>query len=149
MFYSEEEEAMRNQLDVIADNVDILDTTNETEEEMKKLNNKKLTGDDEITNEVLKCGGEKLNEEVNKLLNKITQEERIPDVGKQVFLFQHSKKREKRSPKIMAKSVYYEQCYLQGEQQEGRFCVHVIFIIRQLCKKTLDWNSVSLNLRVL
>lgn len=65
---------------------------------VKKLKNRKSPGDDGITNEMIKYGGERLLSEIIKLVKQIFQKTKIPDDWKTSIVIPVFKKGEKTEP---------------------------------------------------
>lgn len=127
---------------------------------IKKLKNRKSAGPDEITNEMLKYGGETLHKEIVKLQKQIFTNLSIPQEWKTSILIPIFKKGNKQIPdnyrginllntvlKITTKIIHSklsELITLSDEQQGfrvGRSCTDAIFIVRQITEKALEFNK--------
>ena len=158
LYKSEKEDTNRDNNDKIK--VIVETTDEEINNTIHLLKNRKSPGEDTITNEMIKHGGEKLHKEIIKLIKQIFQESRIPDDWKTSIVIPIFKKGDKQNPnnyrpinllnsmlKITTKIIQNkltEMIPLCEEQQGyrlGRSCIDAIFVVRQIVEKSLEFNK--------
>ena len=124
------------------------------------LKDRKNAGEDEITNEMLKCGGSHLWEQIYVLIDQVFKISAIPEEWKTNIVVPIFKKGEKLNPnnyrginllnthlKLTTKIISNKLSQLMNlhdKQQgfrKGRSCVDAIFAIRQLCEKAHAFNK--------
>lgn len=126
-----------------------------------KLKNRKAPGMDEITNEIIKYGGDTLLAELQILFNKIISDKTVPSEWRESILIPIFKKGEKTDPKnyrgisLMSSvlklftKILAEEVMSTGicEEQQGfrnnRSAVDAIFIIRQITEKAIEFNKTA------
>lgn len=126
-----------------------------------KLKNRKAPGIDEITNEMIKHGGDALLTELQFLFNKILAVKDIPSEWRGSILIPIFKKGEKTDPKnyrgisLMSAvmklftKILAEEVVSTGicEEQQGfrnnRSAIDAIFIIRQITEKAIEFSKVA------
>ena len=120
---------------------------------VSKLKNRKSPGPDHITNEMLKYGGEALEQEILKLFNKIPDQWRT---GITIPIFKKGSKKNTSNyrgisllcsmSKLLTKiiSEKLSQTIKTSEEQQGfrrnRSTVDAIFVLRQLVEKAIEFD---------
>lgn len=127
---------------------------------IKKQKNRKSPGNDELTNALIKYGGQKLANELTKLLQKIMDTKSVPLECKDSILVPIFKKGDRKAPQNyrrihllsttlkLTTRIITEKLKtiitLEDEQQvfrSGRSCNDAIFLIRQIVKKSIEYNK--------
>ena len=136
-------------------------TINEVRTAIKELKNNKAPGEDGVVGELLKAGGEYLNDKVYQLILRIWREEKVPRKWKKGIIIPILKKGDKMVCgnyrgitllscvyKIFAKILYRRltpytneilgeyQCGFRG----GRSTTDHLFTIRQILEKSWEFN---------
>ena len=124
-----------------------------------KLKNRKSPGPDEITNEMLKYGGETLCAELALLFNKILENGEVPESWKHSFTIPIFKKGDRKVcdnyrgitllsaalklfTKILSEAI--ADTGIEEEQQgfrRNRSTIDAIFIVRQIVEKAIEFNK--------
>lgn len=131
----------------------------EVEKAIRQLKNRKSPGLDQIPNELLKYGGDRLTKEITSLIRKIILIHRIPDSWRTSIMILLFKKGDKMKPenyrginllntmlKLTTKvitNLINSRITLSEEQQgfrTGRSCTDAVFIIRQIVEKSVEYN---------
>jgi len=126
---------------------------------IKKLKNRKAPGETGISNELVKYGGSKLQEEIKKLFIKIQKEQKIPDDWKKSLTVPIFKKGNKKDPhnyrgitllesimKLFTNILKDEiTTYVQmSDEQQGfrqnRSTTDAIFALRQVREKSIEYQ---------
>lgn len=130
--------------------------------EMRKLKNGKAPGPDNIRNELLKYGGNRLAEQFKVLYNKIIKDTSIPEDWRESITVPLFKKGNKSDPenyrgitllnssmKLFTRILgqeYINNIELSEEQQgfrKNHSTIDAIFIVRQIAEKALEYNKPS------
>lgn len=139
---------------------DVEVSIDEVAEAIKSLKNRKSPGQNGIYNELLKCGGQHLTEELTKLIKNILNTCRIPDpwrTSTMILMFKKGDKQEmsnyrginlldttlKLTTKVITNKIN-GLTSLQDEQQgfrRGRSCVDAVFVLRQITEKSIEYNK--------
>lgn len=140
-------------------NEEINVTTEIVTENIRKLKNRKAPGTDGICNELLKYGGQCLNQKIVELFQKILKDRQIPDEWRTSITVPIYKKGGKKDPsnyrtitlmnttlKLMTKIISNEitNKYNIREEQMGfrqnRSTTDAIFVIRQITEKAIEFD---------
>ena len=131
------------------------------EQTTTKLKNRKSAGEDEISNELLKYGGEELSKELHAFFNKITKTKKVPTEWKESITIPILKKGSRKDPanyrgitllssilKLFTK-ILSDEIHARGmcEEQQGfrknRSTIDAIFTIRQIAEKSIEYNKIA------
>ncbi|XP_048516481.1 uncharacterized protein LOC125502440 [Dendroctonus ponderosae] len=135
-------------------NEDATINTSDVENALQNLRSRKNAGQDDIQNELLKYGGQRLTEELTTLIQKIIYQHKIPD--------EWSKKGDKRipsnyrgipllsaalklTPKVITNKINNLNRWQTNNRDSDREDLAVqdlpVFVLRQMVEKSIEYNK--------